>query len=323
MSAPVTRAFVMGAGLGTRLRPLTDRRPKPLVPLYHKPLITFAFDHLISCGIECFAVNTHHCPDAYARLLGARDGLADYRGFQVSFRHEPVRLDTGGGIKNVEDLMRGQPFVVYNGDVLADFPIRPVIDAHLAAGNLATLALRSSGGPLHVQCDMEHGRVTDIRGALGGGAGPSFLFTGISVLSPEIFRHIPAAEVVSIIPVYLEILRRGGKIGGFVVDDGLWFDLGNRESYLDAHRLLAPGGCRLSHAVAGWPSPVHGSATIHPDASLHGICAVGPGAVVGAGAALRDSILWENAVVGSAASLDRCIVCDGRRADGNQDSADL
>ena len=253
MSA-ITRAFVLGAGLGKRLRPLTERRPKPLVPLYHKPLITFAFDHLISCGVESFAANTHHCPEAYRTHLGERDGQALYRGHPVSFRHEPVLLDTGGGIKNVEDLIGDTPFVVYNGDVLADFPLAPLIDAHLAGGQIATLALRSSGGPLHIQCDAQSGLVSDIRGTIGTRSDPSFLFTGISVLSPEIFRHIPAGEVISIIPTYLEILRQGGKIGGVVIDEGLWFDLGTREAYLDAHRLLAPGGYRLSHAMPGWPS---------------------------------------------------------------------
>jgi len=319
----VTRAFVLGAGLGKRLRPLTARRPKPLVPLYHKPLITFAFDHLISCGIESFAVNTHHCPEAYRSHLGTHDGRALYRGRPVSFRHEPVLLDTGGGIKNVEDLIGDNPFVVYNGDVLADFPLAPLIGAHLAGGQIATLALRSSGGPLQIQCDTKSGLVTDFRGALGGRSDPSFLFTGISVLSPEIFRHIPDGESVSIIPVYLEILKQGGKIGGVVIGDGLWFDLGTRESYLEAHRLLAPGGHRLSHAVPGWPTPVHESSLVHPEARLQGHCAVGPGAVVGAGAVVRDSILWENSEVESSAELDRCVVCDGTRAGGRLSAADL
>lgn len=323
MSSPVVNAFVLGAGLGTRLRPLTERRPKPLVPLYNKPLITFAFDHLLASGIESFVVNTHHCPDAYDRLLGAHGGRAVYREHPVTLRHEPLLLDTGGGIKNVEDVMGDNPFIVYNGDILADFPLRPLVESHLASGNLATLALRSSGGPLHIQCEPDSGLVTDIRRAIGGQNGPSFLFTGVSVLSPEIFKNIPAGRVVSIIPIYLDIIRRGGKIGGIVMDDGLWFDLGTREAYLDAHRLLVPGGYRIAHAPAGWPRPIHESAAIHPDARLHGICAVGPGADVGAGTTLRDSILWENSSVGTASTLDRCIVTDGRRADGNQDSADF
>ena len=150
------KAFVLGAGLGTRLRPLTERRPKPLVPLYGKPLITFGFDHLIASGITSFIVNTHHCPEAYDQLLpGAR-----YRGFPVEYRHEPILLDTGGGIKNVESFVGNEPFVAYNGDILTDFPLRPAIDRHLESGNLATMVLRSSGGPLHIQ--SRDGLVTEV-----------------------------------------------------------------------------------------------------------------------------------------------------------------
>ncbi|MEI6279471.1 MAG: sugar phosphate nucleotidyltransferase, partial [Verrucomicrobiae bacterium] len=176
------KAFVLGAGLGTRLRPLTERRPKPLVPIYGKPLITFAFDHLIANGAASFVINTHHCPEAYESLRGG----GPYRGHPLTFQHEPVLLDTGGGIKNVGRLIGNEPFVVYNGDVLADFPLRPAITSHLASGNIATLILRSSGGPLHVQC--RDGRVSDIRNVIRNSNDPSFLFTGISLLSPEIFR---------------------------------------------------------------------------------------------------------------------------------------
>ena len=235
------KAFVLGAGLGTRLRPLTERRPKPLVPLYGKPLITFGFDHLIANGITSFIVNTHHCPEAYDRLLPG----AHYRRLPIEYRHEPVLLDTGGGIKNVEPFVGNEPFVAYNGDILADFPLLPSIERHLRSGNLATLILRSSGGPLHVQ--SRDGLVTDIRGKLakdveqasrllcqtGNRDGrptpadpqpatpsdPSYLFTGITILSPEIFRHIPPGQVVSIIPIYLDLIRAGTKIGGDVVDD--------------------------------------------------------------------------------------------------------
>lgn len=316
-------AFVLGAGLGTRLRSLTERRPKPLVPLYHKPLITFAFDHLLSSGIDSLIVNTHHCPGAYDQLLGAREGRTSYRGHTVTFRHEPVLLDTGGGIKNIEDLTGSKSFVVYNGDVLADFPLERLIEAHLAGGHLATLALRSCGGPLQIQCNRSTGMVTDIRRTLGGHDDPGFLFTGISILSPEIFSRIPAGIPVSIIPVYLEILRAGGRIGAVVIDEGLWIDLGSREAYMDAHRQFAACSSRPSHTVPGWPLTVHASASIHPEARLEGTVAIGPGVVVGSGAVIKDSIIWENARVESGARLDCCIVRDGCTVGGSHYDEDL
>ena len=285
------KAFVLGAGLGTRLRPLTDHRPKPLVPLFGKPLITFGFDHLIANGITSFAVNTHHCPEAYDRLLPGNH----YRGLPLEYRHEPVLLDTGGGIKNVESFVGDEPFVAYNGDILADFPLRPSIERHLRSGNLATLILRSSGGPLHIQ--SHDGRVTDIRGKLGTGNDPSFLFTGITIL-------------------YLDLIRAGAKIGGDIVDEGLWFDLGTRDAYLAAHALLQPGMYRLSYAEPGWPLPEEAGSRVEPGASLQGACAVGTGAMVGEGAILQDCVLWENARVAPQSRLTRCVVRDGMEAAG-------
>src|SRR5690242_12726955 len=100
-SSKITQAFVLGAGLGTRLRPLTDDLPKPLVPIFQKPLITFAFDHLIAFGIEKFIVNTHHLPERFAETFLENS----YREIPITFVHEPVRLETGGGIKNIESLL--------------------------------------------------------------------------------------------------------------------------------------------------------------------------------------------------------------------------
>lgn len=302
------KAFVLGAGLGTRLRPLTERRPKPLVPLYGKPLITFAFDHLIASGITSFVVNTHHCPEAYAAQLGG----GSYRGCPLAFRNESVLLDTGGGIKNVEDLIGQVPFVVYNGDVLADFPLRPAIESHLASGNIATLILRSSGGPLHIQC--RDGFVTDIRKSIGDSDDPSFLFTGISILSPDIFRHIPSGEIISIIPVYLSLIRAGISIGALTMDDGLWFDLGSRDAYLDAHALLRNGG--LSYVRDDWPQAVQDSAVIDGSARLAGACSIGAGARVGEDVVLEDCVIWENATVDRGARFKQCVVRDGMTAGG-------
>jgi len=310
------KAFVLGAGLGTRLRPLTERRPKPLVPLYGKPLITFGFDHLIASGITSFIVNTHHCPEAYDQLLPG----AHYRGFPVEYRHEPILLDTGGGIKNVESLVGDEPFVAYNGDILADFPLRPAIDRHLQSGHIATMVLRSAGGPLHVQ--SRDGFVTDIRGRLGNANDPAFLFTGITILSPEIFRHIPAGKPVSIIPIYLDLIRAGAKIGGQVVDEGLWFDLGTRDSYLDAHTLLQPGG-RLSYLPDNWPAAVDAGSHVGSTALLQGACAIGAGATVEDSVILQDCVLWENASVAPRSRLTRCVVRDGSEAEGTATGIDF
>lgn len=310
-------AFVLGAGLGTRLRPLTERRPKPLVPLFGKPLITFGFDHLIASGVSRFVINTHHCPEAYDHFFP--DGR--YRGRELVFRHEPVLLDTGGGIKNVEDDLGEAHFIAYNGDVLADFPLAPAIDSHLRHGNLATLILRSSGGLLNVRA--RDGLVTDMRDTLGKDADPAFLFTGITILSAGIFRHIPAGKVLSIVPVYLDLIRGGARIGAEIIDEGLWYDLGTRESYLDAHALLRPQGRALSYLPDNWPEAVMPEARVDASADLQGTCAIGSGASVGGGAVLQNCILWENASVAPGSHLTRCVIRDGMTVAGKFTNTDF
>jgi mannose-1-phosphate guanylyltransferase len=308
LSRDIKTAFVLGAGLGTRLRPLTDERPKPLVPIFNKPLITFAFDHLIAAGITRFVVNTHHRPEAYARWLGEANSCSEYRGCPVFFRHEPVLLETGGGIKNAADLIGDEPFLVYNGDVLADFPLQSLIASHQRSGRIATLALRASGAERRIQCDLSTGRITDMRGLIGGRSEPSFLFTGVSVFSPEIFQHIPAGDIVSIIPVLVDLMRRGVEVGGELIDEGVWFDIGNIPSYMGVHRVLNEGSHAISYLDADWLQPVQNDARIRPGAWIEGCSAVAAGADVGEGAELENVIVWPDAKVDAGVLLRDAVV---------------
>lgn len=313
----IGQAFVLGAGLGTRLRPLTDCRPKPLVPVLNKPLITFAFDHLRHFGVRHFAVNTHHLPERYPQLLGGNASETTYFGSPVRFRHEPVLLETGGGIANIRPALEDSaPFLVYNGDVLSDVPLDQLIERHLAENNAATLLLRSSGGPLQVQCDPASGRVEDIRQSLGGSTAPGFLFSGIYALDPRIFRWIPAGEIVSIVPIFLKMIQAGEKIGGVIEDRGRWFDLGNRESYVATCREMAIAD-KLPAYPLNWPlQAIHPEAMVSPEAILEGVCAIGPGARIEAGARLTDSLVWDRATVATNAALRNCLVLDGQTVSG-------
>ena len=120
-------AFVLGAGLGTRLRPLTERLPKPLLEIGGRPIISYAMDHLRNVGVDRFIVNTHHCPEAYAERFFDKQ----WRGVPIIFRHEPVLLDTAGGLKNIEDLLEeDETIFCYNVDVVTDLPLHQLRQAH-------------------------------------------------------------------------------------------------------------------------------------------------------------------------------------------------
>ena len=321
----IQQAFVLAAGLGTRLRPLTDTLPKPLIPVGLKPLITFAFDHLIAeAGVGEFIVNTHHLAGAYAEAFPQ----GTYRGRPLRFRHENVLLETGGGIKNVADLLRpgGGPLLIYNGDILTDLPLGPAIEHHRASGNEVTLVLRSRAGPKHIAWDPASGRLLDIRNLLGTGCPAAYSFSCVYLVEHAFLDRIPLGKVVSVIPSFLEMIRQGDAIGGVVIDEGDWRDLGARDEYLRVHRdLLADGGSfpRYGAPDPGWRQWVHPTAAVALDARLLGASVVGANARVGAGAVLEDTILWPGSEIASSSRLKRCIVRISHQAGGEATGQDF
>ena len=156
MTPKITKAFVLGAGLGTRLRPLTETTPKPLIPIFGKPLITFPLDHLLANGISSFVINTHRLKEQFEQVFET----GEYAGAPVKLVHEPELLETGGGIKNAEDLLNGGPFITYSGDILCDVRLQPLIEEHFRRGNDVTLGLRNTG--LASAVALRDGRVIDI-----------------------------------------------------------------------------------------------------------------------------------------------------------------
>jgi mannose-1-phosphate guanylyltransferase len=316
--AQITQAFVLGAGLGTRLRPLTDDLPKPLVPIFQKPLITFALDHLIDIGIEKFFVNTHHRPERFAEVFPER-----YRDRQIQFFHEPELLETAGGIANIADSLGKGPLLIYNGDILTDLPLAPLIDNHSRGRNIVTLALRSGPGPKHIAFDPKAGRVIDISNALGTAASHDFVFTGIYIVERAFVDLLERGVKRSVIPHFLEVIRQE-KIGGVVIDEGNWWDVGHRESYLQLHcdlqELEFPS---YSVADRNWKTAVHQTAIVDATAELRGCSVVGRDCEVGAGATLQDTILWPGAKIASQSRLQNCIVRSHRTVAGVHRNLDI
>ena len=295
----VNQAFILGAGLGNRLRPLTDRLPKPLVPLFHRPLVEWAMAACEQAGIKRFAINTHHLPAAWSDFGAGRE---------VTLFHEPVLLETGGGLKNIAPWMGGESVLVHNGDIFSTLPLEKLIAAHEASGLPVTLAVRSAGPAQHIALDPSGTRVADIHRLLGRVAG-THLFTGIYCVSASFLEMIPAAQKISVIPAFLE-LARTGQLGAIVLDEGVWLDLGDRGSYLQAHRELDLG------------PPIHSQASVAASANVER-SVVGPGAIVEAGAVVRDSVIWPGGRVSGDAVLDGCIVYSTTLVSGCHQNRDL
>jgi mannose-1-phosphate guanylyltransferase len=316
----ITQAFVFGAGLGMRLRPLTDDLPKPLVPIFQKPLITFAFDHLIDAGITKFFVNTHHLPERFAESFPEKT----YRGVPIDFRHEPILLETAGGIANIADSLGKEPFLVHNGDILTDLPLRPLLDEHFRARNIVTLALRSRGGPQDIALDSTSGCVADIRNQLGTGRPNEFVFTGVYVIDPKFLSWLEKGVKRSVIPVFLELIRRGERLGAIVADEAHWWDVGTRAAYLQLHRdLPSLNFPRYPNDDPDWKTVIHKTAQMEEGAQLRGCSVAGANARVGADAILEDTILWPGAQIASRSRLQNCIVRSDRKAQGTLHDLDI
>ncbi len=211
-----------------RLRPLTERCPKPLLDIGGRPVITYAMDHLLSIGIKRFIVNTHHCPDAYVQKFPDRC----WRNIPIIFRNEPVLLDTAGGLKNIEDLLhKDETILCYNGDVVADVPLQELLSFHEQHKAEATLILRSNGPILNVSMN-DRNEICDFRNALENPGNKSCLFTGIYALETSVLKYIEAGKPESIISTLTQrILSKPGSVMGVILDEGNWRDIGSMETY--------------------------------------------------------------------------------------------
>jgi len=219
--------------LGTRLRPLTDTWPKPLLALNGKPVITYAFDHLIEAGIERFIVNTHHCPERYEEVFPDHC----YRERPIHFRHEPTLLDTGGGIKNIEDLLEpDQPLLVYNGDIITTLPLEKMIQYYSKKRPEVLLAIRNQE-PAHIAVDSNE-QVTDIRNQHGRSNMKQFCFTGVYIIAPQFLARFIAGEVKSVITVLNEMISSGENPSAVLLNEGYWSDIGTPESFAETETDL-------------------------------------------------------------------------------------
>lgn len=301
------QAFILGAGLGNRLQPLTSRLPKPLVPLFHRPLAAWAMAACSRAGITRFAVNTHHLPQAWDSF-NTPLSFPELTNIDLSFFHEPILLETGGGLKNISSWIGDEPLLIHNGDIFSTLPLDRLIAAHEASGLPVTLALRSHGEARHIALDPTGKRVIDIRNSLNLAPG-THVFSGIYCIDPLFLKLIPSNQKVSIIPYFLE-LAKNALLGAITLDQGVWLDLGDRKSYFQAHQELS-----LSPAV-------HAEAEVSSAAHLENTI-IGPGAIVEAGAIVRNSIIWPGCRVTASAMLDHCIVYSESPAAGNHQNEDL
>ena len=236
------KAMLLAAGLGTRLKPLTDHKPKALVEVGGVTLLERSIRFLKKYGVEDIILNVHHFGDQIARFLEEKE----FFGLSIVLSDERDRLlDTGGGLKKAAWFFEdGQPFLVYNTDVLTNLDLSALIRKNRQCEGLATLAVRrrassrcflfDAGMQLTGWRNRRTGQTRWCRGAIS--PVEELAFSGIQVLDPKIFRYFPEEEVFSLVELYL---RAGTteKIGGFLHDDSLWIDAGKIGDIQEAEKL--------------------------------------------------------------------------------------
>lgn len=251
------KAMILAAGLGTRLRPLTNTIPKPLLPVGGTPLIVWNLLLLRRHGFRDVIINLHHLGPLIEHALG--DGARF--GMRITYSGEPVILGTGGGIKQVESFFNGQPALVLNGDTLFELDLSELVDFHHAREAAATLVLREDPAAAQwglVEIDGDR-RILRINGKGRESRDEVFprMFAGIHMLHPRLLRSVPVGQPSSIIDAYLEAIARDEPVLGFDLT-GYWSDIGTPERYAQAERDVATR--RISLAARNDASLAHSPA---------------------------------------------------------------
>lgn len=239
------KAMILAAGLGTRLRPLTDTTPKPLLPVAGTPMIVWNLLLLKRYGIRDVVINLHHLSAMIPQVLG--DGTA--YGMRIIYSYEPVILGTGGGIKQAEPHFNGEPVLILNGDTLFELDLGALMAFHRQQQAAATLVLRQDPeaarwGLVEVTDRAEVVRITG-RGRAEPPTAAARMFAGIHILHPRLLHSLTVGTECSIIDAYVQGIQAGERIMGYDFD-GFWSDVGTPERYAQVARDAAAGLLNLS-----------------------------------------------------------------------------
>lgn len=298
------RALVLAAGLGTRLRPLTEHVPKPLLPVAGVPILGHTLAQLAAIGCEAAAVNLHHLGDQIRNRFGD-----SHAGMPLLWSEEPDLLGTLGALHPLKDFFAAADLVLLvNGDSLCRWPFKRLVRQHLAGDAAATLLLTARPDPAGfgggVGIDRA-GNITSFR--LGdpeqGEAARRHVFAGAHVFSPDLLSRVGPGPSDVVRDLYIPMLSQGATIRA-VVDAGSWHDMGTPQRFLEGV---------LDWARASWPERLWRRSWISPEASLGSGCrvrrsSIEAGARIGEGARVERSVLLPGARIGKGSVVREAIV---------------
>ena len=243
------KAMILAAGLGTRLRPFTDDRPKALVEVAGRTLLDITLARLRTFGVREVIVNVHHFADMVIEYLKQHDNF----GMRIEISREEVLLDTGGGLKKaayffLEEPNEDEPFILHNVDVISTIDLGRMVQFHKERQALATLAVQERKTSRYLLFD-EQGRLCGRRAGRDGALElvrscqqiQALAFSGVHIISPRLLSMMMEDGVFSIVPTYLRLAAHGESILGFRADEYYWLDLGRPENVARAERDAGGG----------------------------------------------------------------------------------
>jgi mannose-1-phosphate guanylyltransferase / phosphomannomutase len=305
------KAVIMAGGEGTRLRPLTANQPKPMLPLANRPLMEHIVRHVRNHGVKEIVVTVQFLASQVRNYFGDGSDM----GVDLTYATEPSPLGTAGSVKNAAEQLQ-ETFVVISGDALTDIGLDEVVAFHRRSGALGTVVTKRVDNPLEfgIVIATEDGRIERfLEKPHWGQVFSDAINTGIYVLEPEVFDHIPEEGPVDFAAdVFPKLLAAGAPLYAWVAD-GYWQDVGSLDAYRRAHQDILDGSVRVD--VRGFqvrPGVWLGEgAEVDPDARLHAPVLIGDFAKVEKGAVLREyTVIGANVVVKQDAFLHRAVVQD-------------
>lgn len=297
------KAMVLAAGLGTRLRPYSLNRPKPLFPVLGIPLLTHTLAQLRQSGVEEIVVNAHHLGEQIKAMLYGQDG--------VQVQMEELELGTGGGLRLAQGHFGEAPFLAVNGDIVHDLDLAAVYRSHCASVAEVTMVLHDCPRFNKVRVDGA-GRIVGFAGAAGEGE-RLLAFTGVQVIKPAVLSLMPKGVFYNLIDCYEALLKSGGTIRALVVSGHFWTDMGTLADYLQLHEDLLLKGRLPGFFSERGSSPFYlaKDALLGAGVSLHDWAAIGSGAIIGAGASLTRVVVWDGARVAPGSVVADSIIIGG------------
>jgi mannose-1-phosphate guanylyltransferase len=315
------KALFLAGGMGTRLKPLTDELPKPMVPIMNRPLLERSMANLRKSGINDIVISTCYKSKYIKEYFG--DGRQF--GLKIEYVSEDIPLGTGGAIKKTGHLY-DDTFLVFNADILCNMDFKALIKMHKSMSADVTIAVTQVDNPGAygvIEYDKDDYAVSFTEKTKADEIKSNYINAGVYVIEPSVLREIPENRPVSVErEIFPVLLRKGYKVAVYK-GCKYWMDIGTPEKYLQTHRDILTGACHITgvnfynqsvfkdgKSFIDTTAVITGPSYIGDNVRIGAYATIGPNAVIGdntcvhMGGSVIDSVLWDNVDVGVCAKMD-------------------